>query len=111
MHGIDRLFYMLTLQKEFERVKGVIFGTFSSIRYDLQFCSVEQMLITHLHGRDIPVCCGFPVGGNDSVPLIEGAPCTLDVTPEGAELTFKMEGKVEPYEIGVNKKLFKEKLL
>jgi muramoyltetrapeptide carboxypeptidase len=111
LHGIDRLFYMLTLQKEFERVKGVIFGTFSSIRYDLQFGSVEQMLITHLHGRDIPVCCGFPVGGNDSVPLIEGARCSLDVTPESASLTFKMEGKVELHEIGVNKRLFKEKQL
>ena len=111
LHGIDRLFYMLTLQKEFERVKGIIFGTFSSIRYDLQFGSVEQMLITHLHGRDIPVCCGFPVGGNDSVPLVEGARCSLDVTPEGASLTFKMEGKVELHEIGVNKRLFKEKQL
>lgn len=111
LHGIDRLFYTLTLQEDFERVKGVIFGTFSSIRYDLQFGSVEQMLIPHLRGRDIPVCCGFPVGGNDSVPLIEGTPCVLDVTPEGGSLTFKMEGKVEPREIGVNKNLFREKNL
>jgi muramoyltetrapeptide carboxypeptidase len=111
LHGIDRLFYTLTLQEDFERVKGVIFGTFNSIRYDLQFGSVEQMLIPHLRGRNIPVCCGFPVGGNDSVPLIEGAPSVLDVTPEGASLTFKIEGKVEPREIGVNKNLFREENL
>jgi muramoyltetrapeptide carboxypeptidase len=34
LHDIDRLFYMLTLQQDFSRVKGIILGTFNSIRYD-----------------------------------------------------------------------------
>jgi muramoyltetrapeptide carboxypeptidase len=99
LHGIDRLFYMLTLQLEFERVKGIIFGTFSSIKFDLQYGSVEQMLIAHLHELDIPICCGFPVGSNSCIPLIEGAPCTLDVTADKAVLTFNMKGTSEPFEI------------
>ena len=37
LHNIDRLFYMLRLQYDFERVKGIIFGTFNSIKYDLQY--------------------------------------------------------------------------
>ena len=37
LHTIDRLFYMLRLQNSFERVKGIIFGAFNSIRFDLQF--------------------------------------------------------------------------
>ena len=49
LHTIDRFFYMLRLQNSFERVKGIILGAFNSIRYDLQFGSVEQMLIAHLH--------------------------------------------------------------
>ena len=92
LHTIDRLFYMLRLQNSFERVKGVIFGGFNSIRYDLQFGSVEQMLITHLHDLEIPVCCGFPVGSNSCIPLIEGAPCSLTVTSENSVLTFNIEG-------------------
>lgn len=109
LHGIDRLFYMLTLQPYFERVRGIIFGTFSSIKYDLQYGSVEQMLIAHLHEYDIPICCGFPVGSNSCIPLIEGATCTLDVATDKAVLTFKMKGTVEPYEVNfANQQLIKE---
>lgn len=92
LHAIDRQFYSLRVQPDFERVKGIVFGAFSSVKYDLQYGSVEQMLITHLHDMDIPVCCGFPVGGNSCLPLIEGAPCSLDVTPESALLSFDIEG-------------------
>ena len=99
LHGIDRLFYMLRLQMIFESVKGIIFGTFNSIKYDLQYGSVEQMLEAHLHDFDIPICCGFPVGSNSCIPLIEGAPCSLDVTTDSATLTFNMLGTVEHYDI------------
>ena len=109
LHGIDRLFYMLTLQQDFERVKGIIFGTFSSIKFDLQYGSVEQMLIAHLHELDIPICCGFPVGCNSCIPLIEGAPCSLDVTTDKAVLSFNMKGSVEPHKVGIaNQQLIQE---
>ena len=99
LHNIDRLFYSLCLQPGFERVKGVILGTFSSIRYDLQYGSVEQMLTAHLQEYGIPVCCGFPVGSNSCIPLIEGAPCSLDVTTDQSLLTFQMQGHQEHYQI------------
>ena len=109
LHSIDRLFYTLILQHDFERVKGVIFGTFNSIKYDLQYGSVEQMLIAHLHEYDIPVCCGFPVGSNSCIPLIEGAPCSLDVTTDKAVLTYKIKGSVESYDVDTtNLQLIKE---
>ena len=107
LHNIDRLFYMLRLQYDFERVKGIVFGTFSSIKYDLQYGSVEQMLVAHLHEYEIPVCCGFPVGSNSCLPLIEGAPCSLDVTADQATLTFNIEGTREPFEIKETSSLFK----
>lgn len=109
LHGIDRLFYALSLQLDFEKVKGIIFGTFSSIKFDLQYGSVEQMLIAHLHDLDIPICCGFPVGSNSCIPLVEGAPCSLDVTTEKAVLSYKMKGTLEPYEVEMaNPQLIKE---
>lgn len=112
LHGIDRLFYMLSLQMDFEKVKGVIFGTFRSIRYDLQYGSVEQMLVAHLRQYDIPVCCGFPVGSDSCIPLIEGAPCSLDVTTEKVTLTFNINGSVEPYGINMpDPTIIKEKEL
>jgi len=48
---------------------------------------------------DIPVCCGFPVGSNSCLPLIEGAPCSLDVTTESALLSFDVEGDKRLYDI------------
>ena len=107
LHAIDRLFYTLRLQLDFERVKGIIFGTFSSIKFDLQFGSVEQMLIAHLHELEIPICCGFPVGSNSCLPLIEGALCSLDVTPEKAVLTFNIEGTAQPCDIEEHPQLMK----
>ena len=80
-------------------MKGIIFGSFSSVKYDLQYGSVEQMLIGHLYDMDIPVCCGFPVGSNSCLPLLEGAPCSLDVTPDDALLSFDVEGDKQLYEI------------
>lgn len=103
LHNIDRLFYMLRLQYDFERVKGIIFGTFNSIKYDLQYGSVEQMLVAHLHEYEIPVCCEFPVGSNSCIPLIEGAPCTLDVSIDKAMLSYNIKGNVEPYEVNFAK--------
>lgn len=112
LHDIDRMFYTLSLQMDFERVKGVIFGTFSSIRYDLQYGSVEQMLVAHLHEYDVPICCGFPVGSNSCIPLIEGSPCTLDVMTDKTRLSFNMKGRMEPYEVHLaNPTLVKEKEL
>ena len=99
LHSIDRLFYLLRLQLDFERVKGIIFGTFSSIKYDLQYGSVEQMLIAHLHEYEIPVCCGFPVGSNSCIPLIEGAMCSLEVSLDKAVLTYHIKGTCQPFDI------------
>ena len=94
---------MLRLQYDFERLKGIIFGTFNSIKYDLQYGSVEQMLIAHLHDYEIPVCCGFPVGSNSCIPLIEGAPCSLDVSLDKVVLTYNIKGNMEPYEVNIDK--------
>ena len=109
LHNIDRLFYSLRIQKKFENVKGIIFGSFNSIKYDLQYNSVEQMLIEHFQDCDIPICCGFPVGSNSCIPMIEGAPCSLDVTKEMSTLTFDIDGSVSAYEFGIEKQeLFKD---
>ncbi len=107
LHAIDRLFYMLRLQKNFERVKGIILGAFNSIHFDLQFGSVEQMLIAHLHDLDIPVCCGFPIGSNSCLPLVEGCPCSLDVANDHSLLTFNIEGQQQPCPIQEKECLFK----
>ena len=101
LHDIDRMFYTLSLQMDFERVKGVIFGTFSSIRYDLQYGSVEQMLVAHLHEYDIPICRGFPVGRRSSIQLIESLPCTPEVAADNTHLNFNIQRRRQPFEVNL----------
>lgn len=109
LHNIDRLFYRLRLQLDFERVRGIILGSFNSIRFDLQSDSVEQMLTAHLAEYDIPVCCGFPVGGNSCIPMMVGAPCVFEVSPEKSVLTFNVEGERKTYSLeGASEQLFKK---
>ena len=41
----------------------------------------------------IPVLCGFPAGHGDvNLPLVMGAPVTIDVRSDGATLTFDIDG-------------------
>ena len=42
----------------------------------------------------IPVLCGFPAGHDDiNLPLVMGAPVTIDVRTDGATLQFDIDGE------------------
>ena len=96
MSHIDRLINTLLLNGVFDRCQGVILGEFTDCGANLDFGSVEEMICSYLKDYDIPVLCGFPAGHGDvNLPLVMGAPVTLDVTLEGATLTFNLEGLKE----------------
>ena len=89
MHAIDRLFNMLVLHDTLKNVRGIVFGDFEECDRDLPYESVEHMLYQYTSKLGIPVYYGFPAGhGKMNMPLVEGARVVLDVTPEGAELSF-----------------------
>ena len=55
--------------------------------------SIEAMLHDLLAEYHIPVLCGFPTGHDDvNLPLVMGAPVTIDVRSDGATLQFNIEG-------------------
>ena len=42
----------------------------------------------------IPMLCGFPAGHGDvNLPLVMGAPVTIDVRSDGATLRFDIDGE------------------
>ena len=91
---IDRQINTLLLNGVFDRCKGVILGEFTDCEANLEYDSVEEMICSYLKDYNIPVLCGFPAGHDDvNLPLIMGAPVTLDVTASGATLSFNVEGK------------------
>ena len=89
MHAIDRLFNVLMLRKNYNRVKGIVFGQFTDCAADLPYDSVEQMLSGYLSASGIPVAFGFPAGhGHPNLPFIEGAAVELTVDASGSRIEF-----------------------
>lgn len=90
---IDRLINMLKLSGVFDRCRGVVLGEFTDCESNLEYESMEELVCSYLKDLGIPVLCGFPAGHGDvNLPLIMGAPVTLDVRADGATLTFDIPG-------------------
>ena len=98
MRNIDRQMRLLKMNGVFDRCKGVILGEFVSCGTEFtdengEVISIEAMLHDLLAEYHIPVLCGFPTGHDDvNLPLVMGAPVTIDVRSEGATLQFNIDG-------------------
>ena len=93
MHNIDRQMRILQMNGVLDRCKGVILGEFSDCGTEFTYESVEAMLHEMLKDYRIPVLCGFPAGHGDvNLPLVMGAPVTIDVRSDGATLQFNIDG-------------------
>lgn len=99
MHNIDRQMRILQMNGVLDRCKGVILGEFSGCGtefsdVDGRTISIEEMLHGILEPYDIPVLCGFPAGHGDvNLPLVMGAPVTIDVRSTGSTISFGIEGE------------------
>ena len=93
MSHIDRLVNTLILNGVFDRCKGIVLGEFTGCKANLDFKSVEEMICSYVPAG-IPVLCGFPAGHDEmNLPLVMGAPVTIDVTSTGATLSFDIPGR------------------
>ncbi len=92
-HNIDRLFNILKINGVLARCKGIILGGFTDCKNDVGYDNVETMLRQYIEPYHIPLLCVFPAGHDKvNLPLVMGAPVTLDVRTDGATLTFDMPG-------------------
>lgn len=93
MHNIDRQMHILQMNGVLDRCKGIVLGEFADCGTEFTYESVEAMLHGLLIDYNIPVLCGFPAGHGDvNLPLVMGAPVTIDVRNDGATLQFNIEG-------------------
>ena len=92
-HNIDRLFNMLKMSGVLAHCKGIILGDFTDCKNDVGYESVEAMLRQYIEPYNIPLLCGFPAGHEKlNLPLVIGAPVTMEVREDGATLTFDIPG-------------------
>ncbi len=98
MHNIDRQFNILMMNGVLNRCKGVVLGTFTDCEREFSYESVEAMLRPYIEKYKIPLLCGFPGGhGKVNLPLVMGAPVTIDVRPDGATLQFNIDGEQQEF--------------
>lgn len=89
LERLNRMFYSLRANGTFDRIKGLIVGSFSEVKYTPDFKHVYDMVESIVAKYDFPVAYGFPVGHTDAnFPMPEGAWVTLTVDENGAELDF-----------------------
>ena len=101
MHNIDRQFNILMRKGVLDRCKGVVLGTFTDCEREFSYESVVEMLRPYIEKYKIPLLCGFPGGhGKVNLPLVMGAPVTIDVRPDGATLQFDIEGRQQEMRVG-----------
>ena len=99
MRNIDRQMRLLKMNGVFDRCKGVILGEFIGCGTEFtdangDVISIEAMLHDLLAEYHIPVLCGLPTGHGDvNLPLVMGAPVTIDVRSDGATLQFNIDGE------------------
>jgi muramoyltetrapeptide carboxypeptidase len=92
-HNIDRLFNMLKMSGVLAHCKGIVLGDFTDCKNDVGYESVEAMLRQYIEPYHIPLLCGFPAGHEKlNLPLVIGAPVTMEVRADGATLSFDIPG-------------------
>ena len=94
MHNIDRQFNILAMNGVLNRCKGLVLGEFDGCGSEFSYESIEAMLRQYIEKYNIPLLCGFPAGHGDvNLPLVMGAPVTIDVRSDGATLQFDIVGQ------------------
>ena len=94
MHNIDRQMRILQMNGVLDRCKGIVLGEFSDCGSEFTYENVEAMIRLIVEPYGIPMLCGFPAGHGDvNLPLVMGAPVTIDVRADGATLRFNIDGE------------------
>jgi len=94
MHNIDRQMRILQMNGVLDRCKGIVLGEFADCGSEFTYENVEAMIRQLVDPYGIPMLCGFPAGHGDvNLPLVMGAPVTIDVRGDGATLQFNIDGE------------------
>ena len=91
LYNIDRMFYALSKSSVLDKINGLIIGGMTDLK-DTEISigrSYQEIILSHLAYKNIPVCFNFPAGHiADNRALIFGKNTKLDVSSSGAVLNY-----------------------
>ncbi|GAB6011935.1 S66 peptidase family protein [Viscerimonas tarda] len=92
-YQIDRMMWTLKLSGIFDRIKGLVVGSFTDCAEDpLMYRPVYESIRSVVEKRPIPVAFGFPVGHTkDNYPMLHGGSTKLVVTDNKVELILNSQ--------------------
>ena len=89
LYNIDRMLRQLKRSGCFDRLAGLIVGSFSEVKDTMRpfGATAEEIVQELIAADDFPVCFGFPTGhGGQNVALMTGVPHAFSVSGEGGLL-------------------------
>ncbi|MBQ8673477.1 MAG: LD-carboxypeptidase [Bacteroides sp.] len=97
-HAVERMMYNLKIGGVLEKLSGIIIGHFTEYEENRSLGKeLYGALADLLKEYDYPVCFGFPVGHvTMNLPLISGAPVTLEVDKREVRLHFHLPASSDP---------------
>lgn len=87
LYAIDRMMQSLKLAEKFNKLQGLIVGSFSDMKGANFGKNAYEIIQEAVEGYEYPVCFGFPAGHTaENYPLIMGANIQLNVNENGTEI-------------------------
>lgn len=89
LYAIDRMMQSLKLSGKFEKLQGMIIGSFSEMKGQNFGKNAYEIIREAVEEYAFPIGFGFPAGHTpNNYPLIMGSTTELEVTKEGCEIKF-----------------------
>ncbi len=94
LYAIDRMFYALNKAGVLDQISGLIIGGMTDLK-DTAIpigSSYQEIILSHLHYKSIPVCFNFPTGHiNDNRALVFGKNASLKVSSTEVILNYSKQ--------------------
>ncbi len=90
IYKVERILWQLCLAGFLDRVGGIVVGKFTEYRPDRNYSDMHSMIADMLAQCPCPVAFDAPIGHVDhNMPLLSGAPVSLDVNRSTVALRFQ----------------------
>lgn len=90
--ALDRFLNSLAVHGRFSNIKGIIVGNMRDCPREMPYNNPYDLIGEYVKKWNIPTTFGIKCGhGPDNLPMVIGAKVTVDITKDGADISFNIE--------------------